>query len=277
VGAVVTSTAFAADKAHERARPHWDYVEPYGPEHWSDLPGNSLCHAGLYQAPIALESTSATPGEVAAPSFFYAPSHVDMVNTGHTVQLDYDKGSTIHIGMESYRLAQFHFHTPSEHTVDGVRYPMEMHLVHTDASGKPAVVVGILVKEGTSHHSELDSAFEHLPTHSDEHISLPRVNVHAARLLPTERSFFHYMGSLTTPPCTEGIQWYVMRTPIELPAEQIEAYRHLAHLTPSNRPLQDRNARTVTLSEVPEQVRPPPDKPAQAHRPAPRRTDARLP
>lgn len=273
----MTSTAFADDRAHEGVSPHWGYVQPESPEHWSELLGNTLCLTGWEQAPIALESASATSGDVPAPSFFYAPSHVDMVNTGHTVQLDYDAGSTIHIGTESYRLAQFHFHTPSEHTVDGVRYPMEMHLVHTDASGKPAVVVGILVKEGTGHHSELDPAFQQLPSHSDEHISLPGVNVHAARLLPAERSFFHYAGSLTTPPCTEGIQWYVMRSPIELPAEQIAAYRALAHLSPSNRPLQARNARTVTLSKVPEQVRPPPDRPAQAHRPAPRRTDARLP
>ncbi len=268
-GVLVTSVAFANDKAHKGAHAHWSYVDPaVGPEHWSALAGNDLCNTGRQQAPIALESESSTPREVPAPSFFYAPSHVDMVNTGHTVQLDYDSGSTIHIGGESYRLAQFHFHTPSEHTVDGVRYPMELHLVHTDARGKPAVVVGILVQAGPGHHSELDPAFQHLPAHSDEHISIHGLNVHAARLLPAERSFFHYPGSLTTPPCTEGIQWYVMRSPIELPPEQISAYRALAHLNPSNRPLQARHERPVTLSRVSGLAPPPLGGQALARHPA---------
>ncbi|MCY1036071.1 carbonic anhydrase family protein [Corallococcus sp. BB11-1] len=145
------------------------------------------------------------------------------------------------------RLAQFHFHTPSEHTVDGVSYPLELHL---DARGRPAVVVGVLAKEGTHPLAALEPAFQHLPTHTDEHSRLPGVTVNAANLLPAERSFFHYPGSLTTPPCTEGIQWYVLSTPIQLPQARIDAYRVLAHLNPSNRPLQPRNARPVTLIRV---------------------------
>lgn len=247
-GALVASTASAEDKAH-KAGAHWGYADTVGPEHWSEA-GGGLCRTGRQQAPIALESASSTWKDVPAPTFSYSASRVDMVNTGHTVQFDYDAGSSVRIGGVSYRLAQFHFHTPSEHTVDGVSYPLELHLVHTDASDRPAVVVGILVKAGTHPLPALEPAFQHLPAHTDEHSRLPGVTVNAVNLLPAERSFFHYLGSLTTPPCTEGIQWYVLSTPIELPPERIDAYRVLAHLNPSNRPLQPRNARTVTLTRV---------------------------
>jgi len=242
-------TKAAPAAAHEK---HWAYEDgaaEAGPTHWGELAGDEACSSGQRQSPIAL----ATSGDGAAASaaepqdaFAYKPSKISLVNNGHTVQETCESGSTLSEGGATYSLAQFHFHSPSEHTIDGQSFPLEIHLVHTDAAGKPALVVGILVQEGRD-NAALDAVFANLPKASGDKSEPAGATVDAGALLPPDRSHFAYDGSLTTPPCTEGIRWRVMRQPIEMSAAQIQAYRSLPHLMQTNRPIQAANGRAVTL------------------------------
>ncbi|WP_240360186.1 carbonic anhydrase [Pyxidicoccus caerfyrddinensis] len=224
---------------------HWGYIESIGPEHWGELPGASACAQGHSETPIALETRGAIPDTHLAPYFQYRPSHVHMVNNGHTVEFTYDAGSSVRVNGREYTLAQFHFHTPSEHTEDGKRFPLEMHLVHKDSNGG-VVVVGVFIKEGEPNRV-LDAAFSHLPHDPGAHSDLEHGFINAAALLPREQAYFQYQGSLTTPPCTEGVEWFVMTKPIEMSDAQIAAFQRLPYLNPNSRSLQPLNGRTVYL------------------------------
>ncbi|MCP3144414.1 carbonic anhydrase [Pyxidicoccus xibeiensis] len=226
--------------------PHYGYADTVSPEHWGELPGDAMCATGQQQSPIALVTANAVQQPTAVPAFHYHTSHVHMANTGHTVEFAYDVGSTVTLGANEYKLKQFHFHTPSEHTKNGVQYPLELHLVHTDVNGNAALVVGVLIQTGAT-NAALFNAFQHLPKHQGEASAPVGALINASALLPHNKSFFHYAGSLTTPPCSEGLKWYVMKHPIEMSDAQIAAYQRLAHLNPGNRPVQPLHGRTVTL------------------------------
>ncbi len=222
----------------------WSYTGTYDPNRWGELSGYGLCATGQRQTPIPLWSLTNLPLALSTPSFDYRFTPVNMRHNGHTVEFTYEPGSTIRVQGTDYRLAQFHFHTPSEHTLDAVSYPLELHLVHVDANGAPAVVVGIFIKRGAVNQA-LATAFNNLPQNEGD-VSQPLgAVINAANLLPYNRTHFTYSGSLTTPPCTEGIRWYVMQTPIEMSDAQIAAYQVVPGLNPSARPLQPVNGRSV--------------------------------
>ncbi|WP_223645347.1 carbonic anhydrase [Corallococcus sp. EGB] len=248
---LLASSAFAADATPAAVttssdEAHWGYEQTVSPEHWGELPGDAVCAQGTAQSPIALVTATSARPHLDVPAFRYGNSRVRMLNTGHTVQFTYDAGSTVRVGANEYKLAQFHFHTPSEHTKDGVEYPLELHLVHTDANGTPALVVGVLIEQGGV-NAALLTAFRNLPRHMGEE-SLPvGASINASALLPHDKTFFQYAGSLTTPPCTQGLQWYVMKEPIQMSDAQIAAFERLPHLNPNNRPLQPLNGRTVSV------------------------------
>ena len=159
----------------------------------------------------------ATPQDLPNLVFAYKPSSLSMTNNGHTEQMTYEAGSTLGRvgGKDTWTLAQFHFHAPSEHTVDGTSYPLEMHLVHLDAAGKPAAVVGVFIRAGKE-NAALARAFQSLPAKEGDKVAPPGETIDAGALLPADKTFFTYAGSLTTPPCTEGITWYVLKAPIEM-------------------------------------------------------------
>ncbi|MGH9364908.1 MAG: carbonic anhydrase [Thermoanaerobaculia bacterium] len=242
-----------AGAAHEK---HWGYedgAETVGPEHWGALPGEELCATGRRQSPIALRASgegAAASRDIPGLAFDYRPSKLSMINNGHTVQVNYDVGSSVSEGGTSYRLAQFHFHASSEHTLDGRSFPLEIHLVHVGADGKPELVVGVFVQEGAE-NAALAAAFRELPKHQGETVAPAAATIDAAGVLPAARTHFAYDGSLTTPPCTEGIRWRVLREPIEMSQEQIEAFRSLPHLGRSQRPLQPLGSRAVLLGTNP--------------------------
>jgi carbonic anhydrase len=179
--------------------------------------------------------------------FDYAPSALTILNNGHTVQVNYDEGSGISIDGHEYALLQFHFHHPSEHTIAGVTYPLEMHLVHADADGNLAVV-GLLIQEGTDANAGLESVFANLPTeHADAH-AVEGASVNAADVLPAESLYYTYPGSLTTPPCSEGVRWLVLTTSITLSVEQIETFSSVFEL--DARPVQPLNSRDVVMDSA---------------------------
>lgn len=233
---------------------HWayeDHGDEVGPAKWGTLPGDALCGTGKQQAPINLTTAAAKPQDLPNLVFTYKPSKLSMTNNGHTVQETYDTGSTIsRAGGAALTLAQFHFHAPSEHTADGVSYPMEVHLVHVDAAGKPAAVVGVFIKAGNE-NAALAPAFKALPPHSGDKSAPSGATVDARNILPADKTFFTYPGSLTTPPCTEGITWYVLKTPIEMSAAQIRAFTSLEHLGHTNRPVQTLGSRALLVDSTP--------------------------
>ena len=234
---------------------HWayeDHGDEVGPEKWGTLPGYATCASGKRQTPIDLTQTIAKPRDLANLVFAYKPSNLSMVNNGHTVQMSYDAGSTLGRAdtVESLRLAQFHFHAPSEHTVEGASFPMEAHLVHINGAGMPVAVVGVFIKAGQA-NAGLAKAFQDLPAKAGDKRAPVGALIDARALLPRDKTFFTYSGSLTTPPCTEGVTWYVLKSPVEMSLAQIAAFTSLDHLAHTNRPIQSLETRTVLIDSTP--------------------------
>lgn len=205
------------EEEHHEA-PHWGYEGEVGPEHWGELnPDWALCSTGEEQSPVDIPASAAlNPDDIL---FGYDPSQLTIVNNGHTIQVNYDPGSTIEVGGKSYELKQFHFHALSEHTVDGVNTPMEMHLVHQAEDGQYAVV-GVFINSGDA-NAAFEPIWANLPAEAGDPMAIDGVMVNADDLLPGERTYYRYNGSFTTPPCTEGVQWLVLNTSISLSEGQI--------------------------------------------------------
>jgi carbonic anhydrase len=236
------------------ADPVWHYEGAEGPANWGTLtPKFATCGAGRAQSPIDIVSPA--PGKEAELAMQFAPAalriahhtHVaDGINNGHTIQINYEGADTLTIGTEKYELAQYHFHNRSEHTVKGAHFPMEMHLVHKSAAGKLAVI-GVFIEAG-AHNAAFDPIWTNLPKAKGVETHYPSVQVDIDALLPKQRASYRYDGSLTTPPCTEGVKWIVMTTPIQLSSEQIGSFTALIH--DNNRPPQPLNGRAVVLDSV---------------------------
>ena len=221
------------------AQPHWGYEGEHGPEHWGSLdPGFAVCSNGREQSPIDL--TGAEAGALSEIVFEYAPSPISILNNGHTIQVDYQPGSGIVLDGARYGLVQFHFHHRSEHTVDGADFPLEMHLVHADAGGALAVV-GVFLDEGAANEA-LAPVWRGLPAEAGP-ARFIEGTVDANALLPERRTTWRYPGSLTTPPCSEGVSWLVMTEPVTASREQIEAFSALFPV--NNRPVQPLNGRRL--------------------------------
>ena len=189
-------------------------------------------------------ATQTQPPEESNPiQFNYQPINLTVKNNGHTIQVDYPPGSAIVLDGKKYELLQFHFHTPSEHTVDRIALAMEMHLVHQNSEGNLAVV-GVLVKEGEENYF-LQQIWEHLPESKGEK-EVKGVKINAENLLPSNRDYYSYSGSLTTPPCSEGVSWNVLKMPIEASAEQIEHFMEIYQM--NARPVQPLNRRKIKLN-----------------------------
>jgi len=221
--------------------PHWGYAtgpDVVGPSQWGSLSGNTACSAGHEQSPIDLPagSTAAMPLKAGGPQFTYHPAKLVILDNGHTIQMNTDPGNAINVAGKTYKLAQFHFHAPSEHTIGGKHFPLEIHLVHVDDANRPAAVVGILVKAGES-NAALDAAFKHLPQHEGEQADLASP-LDLPALPPSTGGFWHYSGSLTTPPCTESVQWFVMDTAISMSQAQIASFTTIPHMDGTARPVQ---------------------------------------
>ncbi|MCB9437609.1 MAG: carbonic anhydrase family protein [Anaerolineales bacterium] len=229
---------WAVASGQDDAKPHWEYEGPEGPDHWGELDGYETCGTGRAQSPIDI--ADATALNLSDISFDYSPSAMNIHNNGHTIQVEYDAGSSITYNETTYNLAQFHFHHPSEHTINGEPAAMEIHFVHKDAAGNLAVV-GILLVEGEEDNEAYAPIFEHLPAEKSDPEAMGEIN--AADLLPENAAFYTYSGSLTTPPCTQGVRWLVLTEPIVLSAEQIEAFAQIFEL--NARPTQPLNNRDL--------------------------------
>jgi carbonic anhydrase len=226
----------------EQDAPHWTYEGEEGPDHWGELIAEyRMCADGMNQSPINLVADVHT--ELPELVFDYYSTPVDQINNGHTIQQNIRPGSFLRIPDRgvSYEFKQFHFHSPSEHKIDGRSFAMEMHFVHASEEGA-YFVVGVMIAEGKE-HPVLKQLWSFMPENPGETSKDP-IGVEETNLLPPTREYFSYSGSLTTPPCSEGVKWIVLKTPIEASAEQIATFKsRVGEFT--NRPIQAANARLI--------------------------------
>lgn len=234
--------ALAEDAAphEESAEIHWDYEGEGAPENWGRIKGEfRTCRMGQYQSPINIqtqESADLPPLDIK-----YAPAPLTILNNGHTVQVNYPQGSTMTVDGKVYELLQFHFHTPSEYQIDGKTYDMEVHFVHKRSDGALGVL-GIMIEPGEQ-NTEAQKIWDHLPMQKADATTHGAVTIDASKFLPEDQSYFRLMGSLTTPPCTEGVNWHVLKTPIQFSSDQIQKFKQAFPM--NARPIQPANNRLI--------------------------------
>ena len=239
----LTSLAGAQEKpsAPKGAEPpHWGYSGNVGPDRWSALsPAYEMCGLGRNQSPIDL--TGFVAADLKAINLSYGTNAKEILNNGHSVQVNYTPGSSVELDGRVFELKQFHFHAPSENRIGGKAFPMEGHLVHADKDGNLAVVA-VMFAEGKA-NAAVATLWKQLPAKEGEKFAVAS-QVNAAGVLPGSRAYYRYNGSLTTPPCSEGVRWLVMKEPVSVSREQVEAFKKvMGH--PNNRPVQPVNARPI--------------------------------
>jgi carbonic anhydrase len=243
---LASSTSHAKAKTGTHAKPahdpsHWSYEGSTGPANWGDMkPEFAMCKSGTQQSPINISETYSQGLERI--QFNYQASKLNIQNNGHTIQLNYDPGSFITVGADKYQLLQFHFHTPSEEAIGGKRYPMVAHLVHKSEAGQLAVVA-LLINQGNTDNPLFNQFWAKLPTEHKETRIFDDLHYNVASLLPGNQSYWTFMGSLTTPPCSEGVRWFVLKNPLNISAKQISRFKR--EFAMNARPLQSLFNRAV--------------------------------
>jgi carbonic anhydrase len=243
--AMTTALVVGAWSAHAEGHHagHWDYKGEGAPAHWGELdPAFETCAKGGHQSPVNIGATE----KVALPAldFTYSSAKAAVVNNGHTVQVNLPAGNTLKVGEQSYELLQFHFHTPSEEAIKGKRKPLVAHFVHKNAAGELGVVA-VLFDFGAA-NAAFKPVFEHLPSKAGETLTTDDLTLDLAALLPSDKGYYSFEGSLTTPPCTEGVNWMVLKQPVKLSAAQINGFRKLFRF--NARPVQALHERTIKES-----------------------------
>ena len=221
---------------------HWSYEGENGPQNWGKLkPEFNLCGIGKRQSPIAIQSDSTLQGPAEPLQFIYTPSLATVVNNGHTVQVDVEGDNSITVRGSTYKLLQFHFHTPSEEMINSRRYAMVAHLVHKNEAGQLAVVA-VLLEQGEA-NALMDKVWTYMPLDTNDRVRMPDGLLNLNEILPKDQRYYQFMGSLTTPPCSEGVLWMVLKQPMKISAAQYKLFRQQFPL--NARPVQPVNGRVV--------------------------------
>jgi carbonic anhydrase len=218
----------------------WTYKGAEGPSDWGKLDlAFATCSVGHTQSPIDIKD--AKKSDLPPLKFDYKAVPLNIIDNGHTIQVNYAPGSTLTVGGKTYVLKQFHFHHPSEEHINGHGYDMVAHLVHADPDGHLAVVA-VLLKKGPS-NLFLNTVWTNIPNEKEKAVDVSGVSLNVSELLPADHGYFTFAGSLTTPPCSEGVTWYVLKSQSSLSAEQLAAF---AKIYPLNaRPIQASNNREI--------------------------------
>ncbi len=222
--------------------PHWSYEGDGGPQAWGKLkPEFNTCATGKRQSPIHIEDAVTLQGPAEAIQINYQPSNGVVVYNGHTIQVDVSGDNSITVRGSTYKLLQFHFHHPSEERINYKSYSMVAHLVHRNREGQLAVV-GVLLDPGVA-NSLINSVWTYMPLDAGDSVRMPVGLVDLNELLPKDQRYYQFMGSLTTPPCTEGVLWMVLKQAVTLSRDQLKLF---GQLFPNNaRPVQSVNARAI--------------------------------
>jgi len=239
IPALFVATALCCAHGVRAEGPHWSYQGHGGPAEWGELdPAFATCQLGKLQSPIDIRGAKAA--DLPAIKFDYKPSPLRVIDNGHSIQVNYAPGSSIDVGGTRYELVQFHFHKPSEEKIDGKAHAMVAHLVHKGADGKLAVVAVLLDAGGTN--PTIDTIWKNLPQEKGKEATV-NATIDAATLLPADHGYYTFQGSLTTPPCSEDVRWFVLKTPVKVAGSEITAF---GKIYPMNaRPPQPLNGRTL--------------------------------
>jgi carbonic anhydrase len=231
-------TVITSQEAHSH---HWAYEGKEGPAEWGKIDTSfATCSMGHAQSPIDIKG--ATAADLPVLKFDYKAVPLNIIDNGHTIQITYPAGSSLTVGGKSYTLQQIHFHHPSEEQINGHASDMVAHFVHSDTEGHLAVVA-VLLKQGAE-NSQLASVWKNIPSEKEKAVTVSGVQVNVTNLLPTDHGYYTFAGSLTTPPCSEGVTWYVLKQPTSISANEIAAF---AKLYPKNaRPVQPLNNRKIS-------------------------------
>ena len=231
-----------AETQEQVAAPQWDYQGAVGPQAWAQLkPEFATCANGKRQSPIDIRDGIKV--QLDPVQFDYHATKFRVLDTGRTVQVNVEPGNFIEVTGKRFELQQFQFHRPSEVRIDGRLFDMAAHLIHKDAEGRVAIVAVLL--EGGNAQPVVQAIWNNLPLEKGDEVAA-RLPIDLNELLPADRSYYTHMGSLTTPPCSEGVLWLVMKTPVTLSAEQIAIF---ARLYPMNaRPVQAASGRLIKES-----------------------------
>lgn len=218
----------------------WGYGGQAGAKHWGRLDKRfAACGQGKVQSPIDISTKNIDKKKIDPIKVMYQPAAGELVNTGHTLQVNLTDAGYLALPSGQYQFMQFHLHTPSEEKIDGKGFPLVFHLVHQDSAGHLAVIA-VLAKQGKQ-NPVLQEIFTHLPTEVGAVALKNKFDLNT--LLPSSLSAYSFDGSLTTPPCSEGVKWYVLKKPIELSKAQIHAFRKLFKM--NARPIQPINGRKI--------------------------------
>jgi carbonic anhydrase len=220
----------------------WSYEGATAPEHWGDLKSKyQECKTGQAQSPVNIETNAAQKSILMPISTHYLSTAVEVENTGRTIQVNFKNGGQVTLPSGAYALKQLHFHTPSEETVNGKSFPIEAHLVHKNADGRLAVIA--LFFESGQENTALRDIFSRLPQQKEDEF---QSSFDASSLIHGDLAYYNYSGSLTTPPCSEGVDWYVLKRPDMMSAKQIVNFQKLFPM--NARPPQPINNRIIKES-----------------------------
>jgi carbonic anhydrase len=243
---VATSFAFVlagtapSSAAAEKA---WSYTGANGPTKWAKVDKSfATCGAGKLQSPIDIPDAHARKGDLPPLLFNYKPAPLNIIDNGHTIEVTYAPGSWLSVAGKRYELVGFEFHKPSENKIDGKAQEMEVQLMHKDKDGKLAVVA-VLLDQTKGDNPLIKTLWSNLPQTKEKENVVPSVQINAFGLLPTNKDYYAFKGSLTIPPCTEDVSWYVLKAPLPVSADQVARFGRI--YSNNARPVQPVNERDI--------------------------------
>jgi carbonic anhydrase len=235
---VIIALMLSGDKQEEKGA-HWEYTEDLGPKEWASLDEKyKMCEEGLNQSPINITNT--IPAQLEPLVLENTDKATRAINTGNTVQVNFAGANSLIIENQKYFLKQITFHTPSENQINGVSYPMEAQLVHTNNAGKLAIIA-VMFEMGED-NIVLNKLLRNMPENSGDN-NILKSEILGYDILPSNQEYYRYNGSLTTPPCTEGVKWLVLKTPVSISKSQLADFD--AAMPTNNRPIQNINSRSI--------------------------------
>jgi carbonic anhydrase len=241
----ITATLLSSSLLASSHGSHWGYTGHGAPENWGDLSADfSMCKDGKNQSPINISpAVTVEASNMQKIDFNYSSEISSVINNGHTVQVNFEKGSSIKIDGMTFNLIQFHFHTPSENQIEGKHFPLEGHFVHAAKDGSLAVVA-LMFEDGVE-NTFIKKVWEKMPHKAGgkNAISISAKEINA--LLPENKDYYRFTGSLTTPPCSEGVRWFVLKNYSTISKGQVKEFIGLFDNHPNIRPVQPINARKV--------------------------------
>ncbi|GJQ57946.1 MAG: carbonic anhydrase family protein [Candidatus Scalindua sp. AMX11] len=246
---ITICTVFLMSSFHIYAEEDTVHAHKYHKEqrlyYWEHLDSKcTVCGSGGTQSPINISKCKKR--DLGSLEFSYRETPLKAINNGHTIKVEYERGSTVTIEREEFTLLEFHFHHPSEHKIRGKTYDMEIHFVHRSESKGFLSVVSVFINEG-KHNVTIEPIWDNIFEGIDEKNQLVPLTINAEELLPDDRSYYYYYGSVTTPPCSEGVNWYIFKSPIEMSNTQIKKFETVIGF--NARPVQPINYRLVFESK----------------------------